>query len=78
VPTIQFENSNFDYIIERSRRRTVAIYIDPQKGVVVRAPKRASEREIRGFLLKKAPWILRKLAEVRQRTAMFSCISESR
>jgi predicted metal-dependent hydrolase len=64
---IQYDEGNFDYIIERTRRRTVAIYIDPQRGVVVRAPKRASDREIRGFLLKKAPWILRMLVEVQQR-----------
>lgn len=69
VPTIQSENSSFEYSVERSRRRTVAIYIDPQRGVVVRAPKRASDRAIRGFLLKKAPWILRKLVEVKQRAA---------
>jgi predicted metal-dependent hydrolase len=69
VQAIQYEESNFDYTVERTRRRTVAIYVDPQKGVVVRAPKRASDREIHGFLMKKAPWILRKLDEVQQRAA---------
>jgi len=69
MPSIQYEGQDIGYIVERTRRRTVAIYIDPQRGVVVRAPKRASDREVRGFLLKKAPWILRKLAEVRQRAA---------
>ena len=58
----------FEYSVERTRRRTVAIYVRPY-GVAVRAPKRASDREIRAFVLKKQKWILKKLDEVRKRAA---------
>lgn len=47
----------------------MAIHIDPQKEVVVRAPRLARENTIREFLSKKATWILRKLGEARQRAA---------
>ena len=69
MPTIQYENSCFDYTVIRTKRRTIAIHIDPLKGVLVRAPKRGHTSEIRKFLLKKAPWILKKLELARRQAA---------
>ena len=67
MPTIQQDNSSFDYIVVRTSRRTMAIYIDSDKGVIVRSPKKMRESEIHKFLLKKMPWVLRKLHEAQQR-----------
>ncbi|MCK5024193.1 MAG: M48 family metallopeptidase [Thermoplasmata archaeon] len=69
MPTIRHDNSHFDYTVVRTSRRTIAIYIDPLKGVIVRAPKRGHTSEIRQFLIKKTPWILRKLHEMQKREA---------
>jgi hypothetical protein len=50
------------YILNRSKRRTIAIYI--RGGAVeVRAPLRTSVREIEQFLLSKQDWILKNLSE---------------
>lgn len=64
---------DFSYKIERTRRRTVAIYIDPARGVLVRAPKRVRDSEIEEFILKKSRWITGKLAEVQKRAADIPC-----
>ncbi len=69
MPTIQQDNSSFDYMVIRTSRRTVAIYIDPLKGIIVRAPKRGHKTEIHNFLIKKIPWILKKLEEAQQKAA---------
>ncbi len=69
MPTIQQGNSSFDYTVVRTSGRTIAIHIDPQKGVIVRAPKRGHKKEIHNFLIKKTPWILRKLEGAQQMAA---------
>jgi len=46
-----------DYKLVFSRRRTITIYISPVKGVIVRAPHRASIRTIEQFVQKKSGWI---------------------
>ena len=51
--------------IIRTRRRTLALVIQKDGALVVRAPRRASEKLIREFAEKHAYWILRKQAEVR-------------
>lgn len=56
------------YTIIRSRRRTVAIYIDGGGKVVVRAPLRAPEAIIRSFIIKKAGWIARHLSRAVKHT----------
>lgn len=69
MPTAISDGFSFEYTVERSRRRTVAIYIDPARGVLVRAPKRVRDSEIEEFMLKKSRWISRKLTEVQKRAA---------
>lgn len=69
MPTIHQENSSFDYEVVRTSRRTIAIQIDPHKGVIVRAPKRGHKSEIHNFLVKKTPWILKKLEVARRQAA---------
>jgi len=52
----------FGYKVIRSQRRTIGIYISRDKGVVVRAPYRAKETEIRKFVEQKSEWIEKHLA----------------
>lgn len=56
------------YLFVRAKRRTIGFSIGPD-GLVVRAPKWTTMFEIEGALQEKAPWILRKLAEVQDRHA---------
>jgi hypothetical protein len=51
-----------EYRFERRRRRTIGIRVDAN-GVSVSAPRRASWREIEGFLRSSERWILAKLDE---------------
>ena len=54
----------------RSRRRTIAIQIRPDGTVIVRAPLRAAEKQVRDFVESKAGWIERKRSEARQHAAL--------
>jgi len=54
----------------RSRRRTIAIQIRPDGTVIVRAPLRATEKQVREFVESKAGWIERKRSEARQHAAL--------
>ncbi len=47
----------------RSRRKTLALEIAKDGRILVRAPLRCPEREIRAFVEKSRPWLERKLAE---------------
>lgn len=49
------------YRLVRSRRRTLALTLDPEEGLVARAPLEASERRVDELVLGKAPWVLRHL-----------------
>lgn len=58
--------------IIRSNRKTLAIQIKPDCSVVVRAPKRATMKEIEKVLREKEPWIKRNLDILRTRAEMAS------
>jgi len=51
-----------EYILIRTNRKTVAIYIRPGGLVEVRAPQRCPKRDIERFLASKAKWIEEKRA----------------
>ncbi|MBT3705016.1 M48 family metallopeptidase [Candidatus Peregrinibacteria bacterium] len=51
------------YPVVRSSRRTLCIQIHPEKGVVIRAPRRLSDRRIEKFLKEKEEWIRAKSAQ---------------
>lgn len=57
------------FTLIRSRRRTLAIYIRPDASVEVRAPLRLPAAEIDIFVRQKQPWIEKKQAVVRERSA---------
>jgi predicted metal-dependent hydrolase len=54
------------YTLHRSRRRTIAIHVHDDR-VDVRAPLRVAQRDIDAFVKQKTSWILKKLAELRER-----------
>lgn len=58
----------FDYQIVRSKRKTLAIHVKHNQ-VVVRAPLKAPQYFIKDFIAQKEPWILKKLAEQKQKAA---------
>lgn len=50
--------------IIRSSRKTLSLQIKPDGSIIVRAPMRLPEREIRSFLKEKSDWIDKHLAKV--------------
>lgn len=52
--------------IIRSRRKTIALIIEGDGSLIVRAPLRASEKTIRDMVAQKAAWIARAQAKMRQ------------
>ena len=57
---------DISYVLVRStRRRTIAISIGSTAQVRVAAPRYAPDKEIRSFIVEKAPWIQKKLIEAR-------------
>ena len=56
-----------EYELVRSSRRTIAIQIEPDGSVKVRAPRRCSRSVIDGFVQEKENWIRRKQQELRIR-----------
>ena len=64
---VPFGRSVIDYRIERSdRRRTVTIAVDPNAGVLLKAPAQATVRRLDDVVKAKAPWILQRLGEFRE------------
>ncbi len=53
----------------RSRRKTIALIIQPDGRLIVRAPLRASQAEIQRVLERHRSWILKKQAQVRSQQA---------
>ncbi|MEE1007070.1 MAG: M48 family metallopeptidase [Acutalibacteraceae bacterium] len=56
-----------NYIVKRSNRRTVGLEITPRCEIIIRAPKRMSDREIAEFVNKYRGWIDKKLPEAEKR-----------
>ena len=53
----------YTYTVKRSNRRTLCLEITAQ-GLLVRAPMRATDRDIRRFVAEKQPWIEKHLGKV--------------
>jgi hypothetical protein len=54
-----------DYTVIRSRRKTIAVEITKEGGVLVRAPLKLARREVLAFVRQNSKWIARKLAQSR-------------
>ena len=58
-----------DYVVIYSNRKTLGLEVSAEKGVIVRAPRRASQKEIERFVASHAVWIERAKARVQTRAA---------
>ena len=58
---------DISYTLIRSSRKTVSLEITPEGKLLVRSPRRLSERAIREFLMSKESWIREKLAKIESR-----------
>jgi predicted metal-dependent hydrolase len=63
------EDFRYDIVRSRHRRRTIAITIERDGRVVVRAPAKAARDTLHQFVLEKRPWIKKKLIQIRQERA---------
>ena len=59
--------NDIEYTVVRSGRRTVAITIDTDANLVVRAPLRMPDRDIAEFVASKQGWIKKHLERMQQR-----------
>jgi len=63
------------YRIVRSNRRNLALEIN-EKGLTIRAPRMASESEIKSFLLKNEDWIIKNLEKYKKQSEKFKDIEK--
>ena len=55
-----------DFTIIRSNRRTISLEVTPTGQVLVRAPRRMSETDIRAFVESKSSWLMKHLQKKEQ------------
>jgi len=60
------EDLRYDIVRSRHRRRTIAITIERDGRVVVRAPAKTARDTLHQFVQEKKPWISKKLLQIRQ------------
>lgn len=60
--------------IIKSNRRTLSIQVNPDLSVTVRAPRRATKRDIERILKDKEPWIQKHIDEMRKKKAEYDAV----
>lgn len=63
---IKIQNKTLEYAIVRSSRKSIGLEVSPGNGLLIRAPERVSRKRIKQVIRDKAPWILKKLEEVKE------------
>ena len=58
--------------IIRSRRKSIALVIQPDGELIVRAPKRATRKQINSLIEKHADWIVKKQIQAKETQALFA------
>jgi predicted metal-dependent hydrolase len=58
--------------IIRSKRKTIALVVQPNGELLVRAPQRATQKQINEMLSKHADWIAKKQKEAKRKQALFT------
>lgn len=56
---IKVGDVDINYRIIRSKRKTIALIIDPEEGLLVRAPERITDRQIEQIVRQKSNWIIK-------------------
>ena len=69
---MEFDIDHLSVKVIRSNRRTMSIEVKAE-GVLVRAPRRMSDREIREVLLKKSAWIEKHQKKLQERQNTSAC-----
>lgn len=64
---VNIGTQTLDISITRSRRKTIGITIDCEGKVKVACPLRTTDKRINDVIREKAPWIIKKLSEIKQR-----------
>lgn len=62
----------------RSNRKTVAVQVNPDLSVTVRAPGRASRKDIERILKEKEDWILKHIELMREKKAAYDAVEKER
>lgn len=62
------QTNNIEYTVIRSNRRSVALVVDTDANLIVRAPYRMTDRAIAEFVASKQNWIEKHLEKMRQRS----------
>lgn len=57
----------YDYILKRSKRKTISIRIDDKCEIVVRAPLKMPKKEIDQMVTRQSEWIEKHMPEARRR-----------
>ena len=65
-----------EYEVIRSSRKTLALQMDQNGRLVVRAPKRVSSQKIREFVESHWDWVEKKQRDLQQKTALPECTPE--
>ena len=63
-----------DITVIKSNRRTIAIQVNPDCSVIVRAPRRVSNREIDRFIQEKEDWINKHIDKMRKKNAEYEAL----
>jgi predicted metal-dependent hydrolase len=63
--SIRFGVREIRYVLHRAERKTLRIVVSPDLTVKVLAPKSVNQEDIRSAVQRKAPWITRKLDQLR-------------
>ena len=66
----------FDYTLIRSKRKSVAIQVDSDCNITVRAPLRLSQKEIDKILLEKKSWLEKTIISQREKRKVIKEYSE--
>lgn len=56
----------FQYIIQKSRRRTISVQITPDQKLLIKAPSYTSIKEVEDFLHEKRDWILKQMSRTQK------------
>lgn len=56
----------FQYIIQKSRRRTISVQITPDQKLLIKAPSYTSIKEVEDFLYEKRDWILKQMSRTQK------------
>lgn len=62
---IDINGENFEYRVEKKKRKTIGIRITQEGEVVVTSPLNVDDEFVRNVVLKKSSWILSKLKDIR-------------